>query len=274
MRRSATYLLLVFAGTMARAYTTINCDRAGIPLTAVLFILVGGTVTSTTALASQDVLDTGLSTESYRQDEIPAGWKLRQSSSASKRGKAQWSVNDDVHAVRLYSDAALTFLEKTVNIDVKEHPIVSWKWKIENTLQGIDERTHAGDDHPIRIFFVFEPDDSKQSWWFRFKRFLYLDWAHGHPFGGGFTEYVWSSHLEAGETINDPDKPSQKLMVVEGGERNVGQWRSYERNLYQDFLSLYGEEPRRLIFIGILNDTDQTGQTATSYIAGLKFSKH
>ncbi len=259
---------------MADTYTTSNPDGAVIPLAALLFIIVCGAVTSTTLLASQDVLDAGLSKASYRQNEIPAGWGLRKSSAASKRGTAQWTINEGVHAVRLNSDAALTFLEKTVNIDIKEYSTVSWRWKIENTLQGIDERTQAGDDHPIRIFFVFDPDDSKQSWWFRIKRFLYLDWAHGHPFGGGFTEYVWSSHLETGDTINDPGNPSQKLIVVEGGDKNVGQWHSYKRNLYQDFLSLYGREPRRLIFIGILNDTDQTGQQATSYIADLKFSKY
>jgi hypothetical protein len=79
--------------------------------------------------------------------------------------------------------------------------------------------------------------------------------------------------LEAGEVIRDPGKSWQKLMVVEGGPSKLGQWLSYERNLYQDFKKLYNEEPRRLIFIGILNDTGQTGQAATSYIADLKFSK-
>jgi hypothetical protein len=259
---------------MRKTCTSRNPDSAVRRLSAALGILICGAVTSTTSLGSQHVLDIGLSKESYRQNEIPAGWNLRKSSTASKRGVAQWSVNDGVHAVQLYSDAALTFLQKTVSIDIKEYPIVSWKWKIENTLQGVDERTQAGDDHPIRIFFVFDPDDSKQSWWFRFKRFLYLDSAYGHPFGGRFTEYVWSSHLEAGETINDPKEPSQKLLVVEGGDKNVGQWRSYKRNLYQDFLSLYDKEPRRLIFIGITNDTDHTGQKATSYIADLTFSKN
>ncbi len=237
-------------------------------------VAICGAVISTVSSANQHALDIGFSKDSFRANEIPAGWNLRKTSTASKRGVAQWFVDDGVHAVRLYSDAALTFLQKTVNIDLKEYPVVSWRWKIENTLPGIDERTHAGDDHPIRIFFVFDPDDSKQSLWFRLKRFLYLDWAHGHPYGGGFTEYVWSSHLAVGETIDDPGNPSQKLMVVDGGDEHVGKWRSYKRNLFEDFLSLYGREPRRLIFIGVLNDTDQTGQTATSYIADLMFSKN
>ena len=62
-------------------------------------------------------------------------------------------------------------------------------------------------------------------------------------------------------------------MVVEGGTKKVGHWLSYERNLYEDYKRLYGEEPRRLIFIGILNDMDQTGQEAVSYIADLSFHK-
>jgi hypothetical protein len=218
-------------------------------------------------------LDLGLSSEYFEEGEIPEGWKLRKWPGRTRGAKAEWVVEDGVHAVRLHSRGALTFLEKIVDIDIREYPIVTWKWRVENVLEGIDERTREGDDHPIRIFFVFEPDESRQSLWFRLKRWLYLDWVHGHPFGGRFTEYVWSSHLKSGEVVNDPGRPWQKLMVIEGGSAKLGKWLSYERNLYEDFKRLYGEEPRRLIFIGILNDTDQTGKEAVSYIADLMFHR-
>lgn len=91
--------------------------------------------------------------------------------------------------------------------------------------------------------------------------------------GGRFTEYLWSSHLEPGDIINDPGKPWQKLMVVEGGSRNIGKSLRHKRDLYEDYKRLYGGEPRQLIFIGILNDTDQTGQEAVIYIADLMFHK-
>jgi hypothetical protein len=215
----------------------------------------------------------GLSSTYYEEGKVPKGWRLRKRFGYPKGAGAEWVIKDGIPAVRLYSKAALTFLEKTVNIDVKEFPIVAWKWRVENIHKENDERTMEGDDHPIRIFFVFEPDESKQSFWFRLKRFVYLDRIHGHPTGGRFTEYLWSSHLQPGDIINDPGKPWQKLMVVEGGSRNLGKWLSYKKNLYEDFKKLYGEEPRRLIFIGILNDTDQTGQEAVSYIADLMFHK-
>jgi hypothetical protein len=198
---------------------------------------------------------------------------FRKSPGKTKGARAGWHIDNGIAAIKLESKANLTFLEKNVSIDLKNYPIISWKWKVMNILAGVDERTKAGDDHPLRIFFVFEPDEKKQSLWFRLKRFIYLDWLHGHPYGGRFTEYLWSSHLEAGEIINDPGKSWQKLMVVEGGSAKLGQWLSYRRDLYRDFKALYGEEPRRLIFIGILNDTDQTSQAAISYISDLQFSK-
>ncbi|HFD91934.1 MAG TPA: DUF3047 domain-containing protein [Gammaproteobacteria bacterium] len=220
---------------------------------------------------AQDVLDLGLSRDDFIDDEVPRGWSLRRWSPSAWNGDARWVNVDGEAAVRLSSNGALTFLEKTVDIDLRRYPRVRWQWRVENILEGIDERTRAGDDHPIRLFFVFEPDEEKQSLWFRIKRFLYLDLRHGHPFGGRFIEYLWSSHLAAGTVIDDPGKPWQKLMVIEGGAQHLGQWLSYERNLYADFKALYQEEPRRLIFIGILNDTDQTGQQATSYVRDLQF---
>jgi hypothetical protein len=219
-------------------------------------------------------IEMGFSAKYYQEGRVPTEWRLRKRLfGPTKGGSAKWVTESGVKAVKLHSKAALTFLEKTVNIDIRDYPIVTWKWKIENILKGIDERTKEGDDHSIRIFFVFEPDPSKQSLWFRTKRFIYLDEIHGHPMGGRFTEYLWSSHLRPGDTINDPGKPWQKLMVIEGGTSKLGEWLTYRRNLYADFKRLYGEEPRQLIFIGILNDTDHTGQEAVGYIADLTFHK-
>jgi len=215
----------------------------------------------------------GLSSNYFEEGRVPKGWELRKRFGYPKGARAEWVMEEGIHAVKLHSKAALTFLEKSVTIDIEKFPIVTWKWKVENILRGNDEKTKGGDDHPIRIFFVFEPDESKQAFWFRLKRFIYLDRIHGHPMGGRFTEYLWSSHLQPGDIINDPGKPWQKLMVVEGGSLNLGKWISYKKNLYEDFRKLYGEELRRLIFIGILNDTDQTGQEAISYIADLMFHK-
>jgi hypothetical protein len=226
------------------------------------------------AANSDTVIDLGLSPAYFVEGELPKGWKLKKTPGyTSDRVTAKWIDDNGTIGIKLQSKGSLTFLKKTVNIDIQDYPVVSWRWKVENTLERNDERTVRGDDHPIRIFFVFEPDKQKQTLWFRTKRVLFLDIVHGHPVGGRFTEYLWSSHLETGEIIKDPSKPMQKLIVVEGGSENLGKWIKYERNLYEDFKMLYKEEPRKLIYIGIINDTDQTKQKATSYFANLQLHR-
>ncbi len=220
-----------------------------------------------TEVPDDPIIDLGLSSKYYTEGQVPDGWHLKR----RKGADAKWVLEDGAPAIKLHSRGALTFLEKNVNIDIREFPFVEWRWKVENILRGIDERTREGDDHPVRIFFVFEP--SRQSFWLKLKRFIYLDRIHGHPSGGRFTEYLWSSHLKAGEIIADPGNPAQKLMVVEGGKGNLGKWLSYKRNLYEDYKRLYGEEPGRIIFIGLISDTDQTGQEALGYISDLTFHK-
>ena len=219
------------------------------------------------------IVDLDLTVKDYVSGEVPSGWSLKKVPGyTTSKVSVEWVKDKNgTVGVRLFSDGALTFLKRKVNIDISRYPIVTWRWKVENILYGNDERMKIGDDHPIRIFFVFDPDIKRQSIWFRFKRLLYLDMIHGHPVGGRFTEYLWSNSLKPGTILPDPSKPRQKLIVIEGGKENLNRWLSYERNLYDDFKRLYGEEPRRLIFIGIINDTDQTNQKAISYIGNLMF---
>lgn len=95
-------------------------------------------------------MDLGLDQEDFNEGKNPEGWKLRLA--LGKRGSAQWVVEEDgVSAVKLQSNAALTFLGKKVSIDIREYPIVSWKWNVDDILEGVDESSPKGDDHPIRI---------------------------------------------------------------------------------------------------------------------------
>jgi hypothetical protein len=127
----------------------------------IIFLIIMCLLTYAGAQAGERVMGLGLSAEHFRAGEVPRGWKLRKFPGRTKGARAEWVTEDGVRSVKLSSRANLTFLEKTVNIDISEYPVVAWKWKVENILEGNDERTREGDDHPVRLFFVFEPDESK-----------------------------------------------------------------------------------------------------------------
>jgi hypothetical protein len=86
------------------------------------------------AVDDSSLLDMGLSFEYYEEGRVPKGWKLRKRFGYPKGARAEWVIEDRIHAVRLDSKATLTFLEKKVKFDIKRFPIVTWKWKVEAGL--------------------------------------------------------------------------------------------------------------------------------------------
>jgi hypothetical protein len=56
-----------------------------------------------------------------------------------------------------------------------------------------------------------------------------------------------------------------KIVVVESGPSNVGKWVLERRNLYEDYRSAFGDNPPPMKFIGIMTDTDDTGERAVAY---------
>ena len=103
--------------------------------------LIGGQQGAALAQAGDNAgaIDLGLSSHDSKEGRVPAGWSLRKRFGSQKGAKAEWVIEDGLPSVKLYSKAALAFLEKKVDIDIREHPIVTWRWKVQNILSGIDE---------------------------------------------------------------------------------------------------------------------------------------
>ena len=58
-----------------------------------------------------------------------------------------------------------------------------------------------------------------------------------------------------------------KLMeiVLESGAGQLGQWRHHERQIAADFRKAFGEEPGRLISVGLMTDSDNTQSLAEAW---------
>jgi len=52
---------------------------------------------------------------------------------------------------------------------------------------------------------------------------------------------------------------------VESGNEKAGTWVSEERNIFEDYRKMFGEEPPALGGVAIMTDTDDTQDEATAY---------
>ncbi len=182
-------------------------------------------------------------------DALPAGWQHR---TFWTRPPMQMSLSakQGVPAIRLATDASASMLMRAVDIDLNDYPLLAWRWLIEQPIQsGIDERTHAGDDHPARLFISFKSGTGE-------KRSLEVIWGNrllhvgDYKFIGGFPHYV-----------------------ANGGDANVGRWFSERIDLLALYRKLWGDRDgaggARITDIGLFCDSDETKGSSVAWFANV-----
>jgi hypothetical protein len=105
-----------------------------------------------------------------------------------------------------------------------------------------DMRTLEGSDAPARVYVAFS--------------FGFGNWATR------LINYVWASSMKPGTQVPSVFSPSSRILVLEGGSEKTGVWVSEERNVFEDYRRLYGEEPGEVVGIALMTDSDNTRSEA------------
>lgn len=179
---------------------------------------------------------------------VPAGWQLKE-----KSGKADISfVKDgDISAALLRSSATSFSLQKEVKVDLKQYPILTWKWKATKLPAGGDFRKSSTDDQAGQIFLAFSKTRA--------------------------IVYIWDTTAPQG-MIGDAAAPffmKIKAVVVRSGSVDLGKWITETRNVYEDYKKIFGEEPDKPVSgIRIQINSQHTGTSAECYVADVMFKKN
>lgn len=126
------------------------------------------------------------------------------------------------------------------NLNIYQTPVLTWRWRVQNLPDGAREDDKDLNDSAAGIYVVFDMD-----------KVLFKKVPRS-------IKYVWSSTLPENEVVSNLFG-RQKVVIVESGEQNLGEWRSFSRNIVEDFKNLFGENPPdKPIAILILSDGDNT----------------
>ncbi|MFD2533394.1 DUF3047 domain-containing protein [Gracilimonas halophila] len=126
-------------------------------------------------------------------------------------------------------------------VNIKETPILSWKWRVYDIPEGGNEDSKDRNDVAVSIYVVFEMN--RVALIKKVPRSI---------------RYTWSSTLSEGAQYSKLFG-NQRIIVVESGKENLGEWITFERNIVQDYKDLFGgNPPSQPIAILILSDGDDT----------------
>ncbi len=171
--------------------------------------------------------------------------------------------------LRAYSTNASSGLMQHVSIEPESQPWLHWQWRIGTLGDKIAHAQDAMEDTPARIILGFDGDKDSLP----FAEQVLFDTARlltGHDFPYATLMYEWHGQAPI-DTIRHSKRSSRiRTVVVENGVDGVGQWRHFTRNIVADFEKAYGEKPGKLIGVGILTDSDYTGETVETWYGDIR----
>ena len=175
-------------------------------------------------------------------------------------------VNEGGHTflkAESHASASAIIYKKTFN--VYEYPRMRWRWKVDNVYTKGNPHEKSGDDYPIRIYVMFQYDpthaDFTQQLQYGIAKTLYGKYPPDSTLN-----YVWTGYQAKERIITNPYTDRAKIVILENDQSKVGSWVEETVNILDDYKAAFGREPTMTAGIAIMNDSDDTGEMATSYV--------
>lgn len=151
-----------------------------------------------------------------------------------------------------------SIIAKEMNYDLREFPVISWKWRVFKLPSGGDERYKNSGDSVAGIYLIFpstlRPESLKNRWGIKL--------PIPDTLKPECIKYVWSTSLPAGTVTESPYSSKTKVVVLQNGTATLNQWMTEEVNAYEDYKRLFNKEPHAVRAVGILSDADDTASEA------------
>lgn len=185
-----------------------------------------------------------------KNSNIPKGWELKE-----WKGKGEIIIEneDGISFIRLKSSKNSFALHKELNFNIKEYPVITWRWKVSRLPEGADVRNSKTDDQAAQLYIVFPKFPSMIN--------------------SRLIGYIWETSAPAGSVITSKKNSNTKYIVIQSGKERLGEWLEEKRNVYADYKMLFNEEPPLVGKVSVMIDTDNTKSSAESFFSAIRFEK-
>ncbi|TFV86690.1 DUF3047 domain-containing protein [Oxalobacteraceae bacterium OM1] len=201
---------------------------------------------------------------------LPTGWKPLVILRTKKPTDYKLIDENGRTVLHARAEGASSALMHDLVVDPAMQPELEWQWKISGLVHSADNTHRATEDSPVRIVLGFDGDKDNLP----FKEQVLFETAKlvtGHDFPYATLMYIWENRLPVGTVIDSHHSSRIKMIVAASGPQQVGEWCKYRRNIVADFEKAFGEKPGKLLGVGVLTDTDNTGETGEAWYGDIRF---
>lgn len=170
------------------------------------------------------------------------------------------------------SSNSASALTSKKTFDIAEFPIVRWRWKVENLYANGNYRLKSGDDYPIRVYVFFDYDPENATPGTKIQYGL-AKTIYGQYPPQNCLMYIWANRTSETEIVFNPFTKRSVMIPLQHGPQKIGQWVEERVNVLEDYRKAFGGDPPPKASLAIMNDSDNTGESSTSYIQFIEVRK-
>ena len=199
-------------------------------------------------LFTKNVYSQNIEVFSFTEEEL----KTLKVKKIKKLTEYQIGSNANGNFLRAKAEGQASGLGKEIKINLDKTPFINITWKVENNLNGINERSKKGHDFAARVFVVKKTGITALS--------------------NRAINYVFSSNEDVGENWNSPYTKNSIDYVLSTTKINDDEWITVKSNVKNDFKNLHNLDVNEIDGVAILTDTDNSKMKAVSYYQNIYFS--
>ena len=190
--------------------------------------------------------------ESEKEKTVPSGWRVRgKSGAAGTDFTVQKDPESGANVLHMEADKASgTIITRAEGVDLKEAPIVRWKWKGDKLPAGGAGREDSKDDQAIGIYVGSGGMLSNKSVSYRWDTVTPKGSEGDAAYAGGIAKIRW--------------------LTLRNEEDGVGKWIVEERDVAKDFKEAWGYIPET-VYVSVCSNSQYTGTEAEAALEWIEF---
>ncbi len=203
------------------------------------------------------------------RDGMPQGWSFYRIAPYKKNTVYRLENYQGKTVLSANSKTAASGLAVKLNPKKAANLWLQWEWKALSAMPEADNTEGYRDDAPLRILVAFDGNKSKLS----LKEKMNFEMANlisGQEMPYATLMYIWSGKSPVDSIITNAHTSRIKMIVVDSGWDNLGQWHKHQRDLFADYKRAYGEVPGDVIGIALLTDTDNTKSETRAFYGDIE----
>jgi hypothetical protein len=200
---------------------------------------------------------------------LPDGWEPIRFSKVPEPTRYSLVTLEGERVLRAESRGGASGLVREMSVDLDDHPRIGFRWKVENVIEAQDLMRKDGDDSPVRLYVLFEPEPERLGF---ARRIAYeaVKLLYGETPTRSLV-YAWATRSPPRDLFPNPYTDLVTTVVVESGTDHVGEWVEVERDVRADYRQAFDEDPPSVRAIAVMTDTDNTGESVTAYYGTVVF---